>query len=110
MSWGSSRRRRKKWRRKPLKGLKTEPETTPPVRRRRAGESIRRTPYNRTIAISPRDDGQLPPSPGHRRDQRSVGRDDPGIWHVQRVWGRRPRLDANSSVFHVIDDPIFAVG
>ena len=32
------------------------------------------------------------------------------IRHVQRIWGRRPRLDAHSVVFHVIDDPILAVG
>ena len=33
-----------------------------------------------------------------------------GVRHVQRVWRRRPRLDAYSVVLHVIDDPILAVG
>jgi hypothetical protein len=30
--------------------------------------------------------------------------------HVERVWRCRPRFDARAGLFHVIDDPIFAVG
>jgi hypothetical protein len=52
----------------------------------------------------------LSPGPGHRGKERSVRRYDARVRHVQCVWRRRPRLDAHSVVFHVIDDSTLAVG
>jgi hypothetical protein len=53
---------------------------------------------------------ELSPGPDHGRHERNVGPDDVPVQHVQRIWRHRPPLDTHASVFHVIDDPIFAVG
>ena len=73
---------------------------TPPLPHQRCGAA--RSIVEPGKALSPR--------PGHRGHERSVRRHDARVRHVQRVWRRRPRLDAHSFVFQVIDDPILAVG
>ena len=76
------------------------------------GRTIRPWFNSRSRSLTPlaASVGELSPGPGHGRHERGIGRDDARVRHVQRVWRRRPRFDADAGVFHVIDDPIFAVG